>query len=65
MLVGVTVAIVGTSLLSRIGLETHIVQWAAYSVITGIGIGIGIQLPYTAMQVALRYVDPRTSKGKY
>lgn len=55
MVVGVIIAIVGTSLLSRIGLGTHVVQWAAYSVIAGIGIGIGIQLPYTALQATLRY----------
>lgn len=64
MVFGVLVAVIGTSLLSRIGLETHIVEWAAYSVITGIGIGIGIQLPYTAMQVAVRYVDLRTPKRR-
>ena len=56
MVTGVIIAIVGTTLLSRIGLETSTVEWAAFSVITGIGIGIGIQLPYTAIQVALRYV---------
>lgn len=56
MVTGVIIAIVGTTLLSRIGLETSTVQWAAFSVITGIGIGIGIQLPYTAIQVVLRYV---------
>lgn len=57
MVTGVIIAIVGSTLLSRIGLETSTVQWAAFSVITGIGIGIGIQLPYTAMQVALRYAN--------
>lgn len=54
MFLGAAVAIVGTSLLSRIGLETSTVKWAAYSVITGTGIGIGIQLPYTALQAVLR-----------
>ncbi|KAI4270967.1 MAG: hypothetical protein L6R38_006970 [Xanthoria sp. 2 TBL-2021] len=53
MFLGAAVAIVGTSLLSRIGLETSTVKWAAYSVITGTGIGIGIQLPYTALQAVL------------
>ena len=57
MIIGVVVAIVGTSLLSRIGLQTSTVQWATYSVITGIGLGIGIQLPYTAAQAVLRYVN--------
>ena len=57
MVTGVVIAIVGTTLLTRIGLETSTVQWAAFSVITGVGIGIGIQLPYTAIQVVLRYVN--------
>lgn len=60
MVTGVMIAIVGTTLLSRIGLETSTVQWAAFSVITGVGIGLGIQLPYTAIQVALRYVNVGT-----
>ena len=59
MIIGVVVAIVGTSLLSRIDLQTSTVQWAAYSVVTGIGLGIGIQLPYTAAQAVLRYVKNR------
>lgn len=54
MFLGAAIATVGTALLSRIGLDTSTVQWAAYSVITGIGIGIGIQLPYTAVQAVLR-----------
>lgn len=55
MVIGVLIAIVGTTLLTRIGLETKVVQWAAYSVVTGIGLGLGIQLPYTAAQAVLRY----------
>lgn len=59
MFLGAAVAIVGTALLCRIGLETSTVEWAAYCVITGIGIGIGIQLPYTAVQAVLKSDIPR------
>ena len=55
MVIGVAIAIMGTSLLTRIGLSTQIIEWAAYSVVTGIGIGVAIQLPYTAVQATLRY----------
>ncbi len=57
MLAGTAVAIVGTSLLSRIGYGTPTVEWAAYSVVTGVGIGFGIQLPYTGIQAVLEYVE--------
>ena len=55
MVLSVIIGAIGTGLLSTIGLNTTTVRWAAYMVITGIGIGIGVQLPYTAVQVVLRY----------
>ena len=51
MVLSVIVGLVGTGLLSTIGLDTSTVNWAAYMVLTGIGIGIGVQMPYTAVQV--------------
>ena len=54
MVAGAALGAIGTGLLTTIGLATTTVQWAAYLVITGIGIGMGIQLPYTAVQVVLR-----------
>ena len=54
MILGVVLGAVGTGLLTTVGVETVTAAWAAYLVLTGIGIGIGIQLPYTALQVALR-----------
>lgn len=41
----------GASIL--ISVDTPTVQWAAYLVISGFGIGLGVQLPYTALQVIL------------
>lgn len=54
MILGVIVATTGTGLLTTLSLGSATAQWASYLVITGLGIGIGIQLPYTAMQVVLR-----------
>jgi hypothetical protein len=34
------------------------VRWAAYLALTGIGVGMASQLPYTALQVVLEYVIP-------
>ena len=55
MITGQIVCIVGAGLVTRIGLNTPTVEWASYLVITGIGMGLSMQLPYTAVQVVLRY----------
>lgn len=54
MVLGSIVAAVGMGLLTRIALDTPTVQWATYMVISGVGLGLGINLPYTALQVVLR-----------
>ena len=54
MVLSVIIASIGTGLLSTIGLDTSTVRWSAYMVVTGIGIGVGVQLPYTAVQVISR-----------
>ena len=56
MVLGAVVGAVGTGLLTTIDLDTSTVEWASYLVITGIGIGFGINIPYTAVQVVLRFV---------
>ncbi|KAL9075027.1 MAG: hypothetical protein Q9161_001958 [Pseudevernia consocians] len=50
MILSVLIGSIGTGLLSTIGLTTETARWAGYMVLTGIGIGIGVQLPYTAVQ---------------
>lgn len=50
MVLSVVVGSIGTGLLSTVGLNTDTARWAAYMVLTGIGVGIGVQLPYTAAQ---------------
>lgn len=56
MVLSVVVGSIGTGLLSTIGLDTNTAEWAAYMVLTGVGIGIGVQLPYTAAQAISKYV---------
>jgi hypothetical protein len=54
MIVGQSLAVVGLGLLTRIAPGTKTVEWASYLVISGLGIGTAVQLPYTALQVVLR-----------
>ena len=54
MVSGASIATVGIGLLTRITLGTSTTEWAAYMVITGLGIGMGINLPYTTLHVVLR-----------
>ena len=53
MILGVIISVAGTALLTRLNLQTTTVQWAAYLALTGFGIGVGMQLPFTALQVVL------------
>ncbi|KAL7655248.1 hypothetical protein ACMYSQ_007202 [Aspergillus niger] len=53
ILAGDLICIVGTALLTRLHPHTRTVQWAAYLVVTGLGLGLAMQLPYTAIQVTL------------
>lgn len=57
MILGVIVGSVGAGLLSRVGVGTPTLQWAAWLVVAGIGIGTGRQQPYTAVQLVLKYVE--------
>jgi hypothetical protein len=56
MIAGGIIASVGSGLLTTIGIATPTTQWATYLVVTGIGVGMASQLPYTALQVVLEYV---------
>lgn len=53
MIAGDIIACVGAGLLTTIGASTPTAQWAAYLVITGLGVGMAYQLPYTAVQAVL------------
>ncbi len=56
MILGVFIGSIGAGFLSRINVYTPTLYWAAWSVVTGIGIGTGRQQPYTAVQLVLTYV---------
>lgn len=55
MIAGSIICTIGAGLLTTINLSTPTVQWAAYLVITGLGLGMAGQLPYTAVQAVLTY----------
>ena len=57
MVLGQAVAIVGTALLTRITVTTRYVLVAVYLVISGIGFGMGLQMPFTGVQTVLRCVN--------
>ncbi|RYC61641.1 hypothetical protein CHU98_g4575 [Xylaria longipes] len=57
MILGVVITSIGAGLLTTIGVSTPTVQWAAYMVINGLGIGMAQQLPYTALQAVLDPID--------
>ncbi|KAL9122049.1 MAG: hypothetical protein Q9187_001396 [Circinaria calcarea] len=56
MVIGAIIGSIGAGLLTRISLTSSTVEWAAYMVITGFGIGLGTNLPYTALQAVLSAV---------
>lgn len=53
MLLGEAICIAGTAMLTTLGETTTTVQWAAYLVLAGLGMGMAMQLPYTAVQITL------------
>lgn len=57
MILGVVITSIGAGLLTTIDYSTSTVQWAAYMVINGLGIGMAQQLPYTALQAVLEFVS--------
>ena len=48
------ICVAGAGVVTRARLTTGFVEFAAYLVLTGIGMGISQQIPYTAIQVVLK-----------
>ncbi|KAJ5733723.1 MFS general substrate transporter, partial [Penicillium malachiteum] len=63
ILFGNLVAIVGAALLTQLDLHTATIKWAAYFVVTGIGLGMAMQLPYTAIHITLSAEDLPTGNA--
>ncbi|KAI0841158.1 hypothetical protein F5Y06DRAFT_260814 [Hypoxylon sp. FL0890] len=61
MISGGIVCYIGAGLLTTIDLSTPTTHWATYLAITGIGLGVSRQLPYTAIQAVLEY-DPHAQR---
>lgn len=57
MILGEFIRIGGTALLTRLDARTPMTTWAVYLVVAGIGMGIAMQLPYTAVQIILRWIS--------
>ncbi|KAF2688517.1 hypothetical protein K458DRAFT_465018 [Lentithecium fluviatile CBS 122367] len=53
ILVGQLICVVGTGLLTRLDMTTSTVEWTAFLVLTGTGLGMGINTPHTAIQAVM------------
>ncbi|KAF2194761.1 MFS general substrate transporter [Zopfia rhizophila CBS 207.26] len=63
MLAGELICILGQALLTQLTENTPTVKWASYLVVAGIGNGMAMQLPYTAVQVVLSDKDIPTGNA--
>lgn len=61
--IGEFILVAGTALLTQLRVDTSTVQWAATLVVTGIGMGMAMQLPYTAVQITLHDDDIPTGNA--
>ncbi|KAF4554066.1 Efflux pump roqT-like protein 4 [Elsinoe fawcettii] len=53
MIIGGIIAAIGTGFLSTIGLGTPTVKWATFEVLSGFGIGLANNIPFSAVQIIL------------
>ncbi|KAF2470380.1 MFS general substrate transporter [Lindgomyces ingoldianus] len=63
MVLGELVCIAGMALLTQLSETTTTVKWASFLVVAGLGMGMAMQLPYTAVQVTLPDEDIPTGNG--
>ena len=54
MFIGEFICICGVALLTRLVPSSSTAFWATSLVVTGLGMGMAMQLPYTAVQVVLK-----------
>ena len=55
MILGMLICVLGAGLVTRLDIDTSTAQWAAFLVLAGAGLGTAMQLPYTAVQIVLRF----------
>ena len=53
MVIGASLLLVGCALLHTLKVDTGAGQWIGSQILTGIGFGVGFQMPYSAVQVVL------------
>lgn len=56
MIAGQLVAIIGNVFLARLTVDTKTTVWATILVVTGLGTGMGLQMPFTGVQLVLELV---------
>ena len=54
MVLGQVISIIGTACLTKLEVGTSTALWATFLVIAGVGHGLGLQMPFTAIQVVLK-----------
>ena len=64
IILGIIITSVGAGLLTTLDADTPTINWAAYMVFNGLGIGMAQQLPYTALQAVLEYLAYPSARGK-
>ncbi|OJZ90342.1 hypothetical protein ASPFODRAFT_202897 [Aspergillus luchuensis CBS 106.47] len=57
MVLGQVISIIGTACLTKLEVGTSTALWATFLVIAGVGHGLGLQMPFTAVQVVLNDDD--------
>ncbi|PIG83981.1 hypothetical protein AARAC_008631 [Aspergillus arachidicola] len=65
MVLGQVISIIGTVFLARLEVDTPTALWATFLVIAGVGHGMGLQMPFTAVQVVLSDDDIPIGNGTH
>jgi len=53
IIIGQIICVVATGLLTRLDINTTVAEWASFMVLSGIGLGMGITIPHTAIQAVM------------
>ena len=63
MWVGTALLTIGCTFLHMLYVQTSGARWIGYQILTGVGFGMGFQIPYTAVQVVLSPEDLPTGNA--